>query len=244
MPGWKDCRRGWSVKPGEADADDPLAFAATRRPAFTAGGGSPLAFSLVGSNVPPFKTLLSADELRRAERLLDSHKAQAFIVGRGRLRQILGSYLQSDPAAIEFAYGADGKPALHRPQARPLQFNLSHSGNWAVLALSAGVAIGVDLEKIDLSLDYASLAARFFSAAENARLLAVSPPRRRRSFYRLWTRKEALLKGQGRGFTASTEVEERSWQLRSFWLGLGYVGEIACAGEIQVLRRWQVGAEK
>lgn len=201
-------------------------------------------FPLVTSDVafPALKHLLSADELCRAERLLDPHKAQAFIVGRGRLRQILGAYLQSDPATIEFVYGTNGKPALHKPQARPLHFNLSHSGAWAVLALSAGVAVGVDLEKIDPALDYAALAARFFSAAEHSRLLAAALPRRRRSFYRLWTRKEALLKGQGGGFTAAEKVEEEGmWQRRSFWLGPGYVGAIAGAGEMQALRRWQVG---
>jgi len=203
-------------------------------------------FPLICSNLvfPSLKTLLSPDEVRRAERLVAAQKAQAFIVGRGRLRQILGAYLQSDPATIDFAYGSDGKPALHKPQASPLQFNLSHSGDWAVLALSAGVVIGVDLEKIDPALDYAALAARVFTAAENADLLAAAPQRQRRRFYRLWTRKEALLKGEGRGFTASAGVEEGQWQLRSFWLGSGYVAAIACAGEMQAVRRWQVAEEK
>ena len=197
-------------------------------------------FPLVCSSVvfPSLKTLLSPDELRRAERLLDARKAQAFIVGRGRLRQILGAYLQSDPATIDFAYGRAGKPGLYNPR-ETLHFNLSHAGDWGVLALSSASALGADLEKIDLDLDYAALAARFFTAAENADLLAAAPQRQRRRFYRLWTRKEALLKGQGRGFTASAGTEEGQWQLRSFWLGPGYVGTVACAGEIRALRRWQ-----
>jgi 4'-phosphopantetheinyl transferase len=103
------------------------------------------------------------------------------------------------------------------------------------------VAIGVDLEKIDPALDFAVLATRFFTAAENADLLAAAPQRQRRRFYRLWTRKEALLKGQGQGFTASAVMEEGQWSLRSFWLAPGYVAAIACAGEMQELRRWQAG---
>jgi 4'-phosphopantetheinyl transferase len=200
-------------------------------------------FPLVCSNVdsPDLKILLSSDELRRAERLLDPQKAQAFIVGRGRLRQILGAYLQGDPATLEFGYGNDGKPALRKPLVNSLHFNLSHSGDWAVLALSGDGEIGVDIEMIDPTLDYARLAARFFTSEENSALAAVSEGRRRREFCRLWTRKEALLKGQGRGFTSTAGVEEGMWQRRSFWLGLGYVAAIACAGEMPVLRRWQVG---
>ena len=196
-------------------------------------------FPLVCSSVafPGLKILLSADELRRADRLVNVHKAQAFIVGRGRLRQILAAYRQCDPATLEFVYGEQGKPAL---TGSPQHFNLAHSGNWGVLALSAGVAIGVDIERIDPALDYAALAARFFTAAENADLLAAAPQRQRRRFYRLWTRKEAQLKGQGQGFSGGV-VAEKGWKCRSFWLGPGYVGAVACAGEIQGLRRWQVG---
>ena len=199
-------------------------------------------FPLVGSGatLTALKTLLSTDELRRAERLLDCHNGQAFIVGRARLRQILGAYLQCDPATLAFAYGSDGKPALNNSLLSPLQFNLSHSGAWAVLALSVDLALGVDLEKIDLALDHAALAARFLTSAENAHLHAVPRQRQRREFYRLWTRKEALLKGQGRGFSGGEGAEEQGWQLRSFWLAPGYVGAIACAGEMQTLRRWQV----
>jgi len=183
-------------------------------------------------------TLLAIDELQRVGRLLDRRKAQDFIVGRGRLRQILASYLHVNPATIALICGKHGKPAL---SGNTLQFNLSHSGAWALLALRADAAIGVDLERIDPVLDYAALAARFFTAAENACLLAAPMAQRRRRFYRLWTRKEALLKGQGRGFSVAAEPGEGDWRFQSFWLGPGYVGTVACAGEIQALRRWQVG---
>lgn len=213
-------------------------------PSITRGEVDLWRFALVPSSpaISVLKSFLSTDELRRAERLLDPQKAQAFIVSRGRLRQIIGAYRQCAPARIEFSYGLYGKPELAGRAGEHLRFNLSHSGAWAVLAITSGAAIGVDLEKIDPALDYAALAARFFSVAENSRLLAAAPPRRRRSFYRLWTRKEALLKGEGGGFTAAERVEEEGmWQLRSFWLGGGYVGAIACAGEMPVLRRWQAG---
>ena len=186
-------------------------------------------------------TLLSTDELQRVDRLLDRRKAQDFIVGRGRLRQILGFYLDADPAAIAFAYGHHGKPSM---TGNVLQFNLSQSGDWAVLALHSDAAIGVDLERIDPTLDYAALAARFFTPDENALLLAAPMAQRRRRFYRLWTRKEALLKGQGQGFSGAAKEEAGDWQLQSFWLGPRYVGSVASAREIQTLRRWQVAEDK
>ncbi|MDO9080456.1 MAG: 4'-phosphopantetheinyl transferase superfamily protein [Desulfuromonadales bacterium] len=186
-------------------------------------------------------TLLSTDELQRVDRLLDRRKAQDFIVGRGRLRQILGFYLDADPAAIALTCGRHGKPML---TSNALQFNLSHSGAWAVLALRADAAIGVDLERIDPALDYAALAARFFTVPENALLLAAPMAQRRRRFYRLWTRKEALLKGQGQGFSGAAKGAEGDWQCQAFWLGPGYVGSVASAGEIQTLRRWQVAEDK
>ena len=218
---------------------EPLWLASSAAPLLTRGEVHLWRFPLICSSLafPSLKTLLSADELCRAERLVAVRKAQAFIVGRGRLRQILGAYLQSDPATIAFVYGTNGKPAL---ASSSLHFNLSHSGAWAVLAVTSGAAIGVDLEMIDPRLDYERLAARFFTAAEQADLLAAAPQRQRRRFYRLWTRKEALLKGQGRGVTLA-EVTEEGWQVRSFWLAPGYVAAIACAGEIPALRRWQVG---
>ena len=199
----------------------------------------PLDLSLV--NLSFLKSFLSPDEAQRAERLLDHQKAQAFVVGRGRLRQILGSYLHCQPSFLDFAYNIHGKPALKSPRKKDLSFNLSHSGEWGVLALTTGAEIGVDLEQSDPLLDYARLAARFFSAAENSALAGVQPQRRRRAFYRLWTRKEALLKGEGRGFSSPDGLGPRGWTMRSFWLAPGYVAAVACNGGIHSVQRWQVG---
>lgn len=184
----------------------------------------PLASSPV--SLPTLKSTLAADELQRAARLLDPRKAASFIVARARLRQILASYLAVDPAEIAFTYGEQGKPALLEP-ASTLTFNLSHSGAWALLAVAQGMEIGVDLEQIDPFLAYERLAARFFSPEENAALLAAPEVRRRRQFYRLWTRKEAQLKGVGGGFSAPGGMKPTGWSTRSFWLGRGYVATLA-----------------
>lgn len=185
------------------------------------------------------KNLLSSDELRRADRLLDCRKAQAFVVGRGRLRQLLGSYLQCDSARIVFDYGVHGKPALNQSLASGLSFNLSHAGDWGILALTTAAAVGIDIEKIDPELDFEGVAAKFFKVAENAVLAAVAGPRRRRAFYRLWTEKEARLKGEGEGFSITDERLALSWQTQRFWVAPGYVGAIACNERIDSWQRWQ-----
>lgn len=181
--------------------------------------------------------LLSLDEQQRAARLLDPRKAQAFIVARARLRQILASYLSVDPAQISFTYGEQGKPALLSP-ATILTFNLSHSGDLALLAVAQGMEVGVDIEKIEPSLDYQRLAARFFSSEENAALMAAPKARRRRMFYRLWTKKEAQLKGAGGGFSAPPGRTSVRWSTRTFWLGRGYVAALASIASIGSVRRF------
>jgi 4'-phosphopantetheinyl transferase len=193
-------------------------------------------------DLPFLQKLLSVDELHRAARLLDPQKASAFIVGRARLRQILASYLVVDPTQIAFVYGQHGKPALLSPVAL-LNFNLTHSGVWAVLAVAPGMEIGVDLEKIDPCLDYQCLATRFFTPEETSALAAAPEARRRREFYRLWTCKEARLKGEGGGFSASLGRAPERWTTRSFWLGHGYVGALACNDTIRSFRRFSCGEE-
>lgn len=187
--------------------------------------------------LPTLTRTLSVDELQRGARLLDPRKAETFLVARARLRQILSSYLAVDPAEISFTYGEQGKPALLAP-ASTLTFNLSHSGDWALLAVAQGVEIGVDLEQIDPLLAYECLATRFFSPEENVALLAAPKARRRRQFYRLWTRKEAQLKGAGGGFSAPLDRTPAGWSTRSFWPGRGYVAALASIGSIGAVRRF------
>lgn len=185
------------------------------------------------------KKLLSSDEEQRAVRLLDSRKAQSLIVGRGRLRQILAAYLRVDPAQIAFAYGRHGKPALQAPAATDLTFNLTHSGAWALLVVARGVEVGIDLEKIDPHLDYEPLVTCFFTPEENSALATVPELRRRRTFYRLWTKKEARLKGEGGGFSVPAESDQAGWTTRTFWLGRGYVGNVACEAAVVSIQRFQ-----
>lgn len=194
-----------------------------------------------GAEVAALAALLSADELARAERLLDPLKSNSFVVARGRLRQILGRYLDLAPEDIAFSYGAHGKPCLSGQIDESLDFNLSHAGCRGLLAVTCGQAVGVDIERISHRLEYRKVAARVFTPDEVARLGQYHPARRRRAFFRIWTRKEAWLKGHGGGFSTSPVVmQQAGWRIRSFAVDREYLGAVAVKGEVASLRRWNL----
>jgi 4'-phosphopantetheinyl transferase len=150
----------------------------------------------------PAVALLSEDERRRAERLLGADRRRQFANARAALRVLLGRYLEGVPEAVELRLGRNGKPELPHTE---LSFNLSHSGDLALLAVaSAGTVLGIDLEEVSTARPLDRMAQRFFSTVEAARYASLSPPERAGAFYRLWTRKEAYLKAWGTGLTFSS----------------------------------------
>ncbi len=185
--------------------------------------------------------LLSEDEQLRAKRFLNQQKADQFKLARIRLRQILGRYLQQNPAEIRFSYGQHGKPAL---TGNGLTFNLSHAGDRGVLAISSKEVIGIDIEQIDPQLNFEQIAARFFTPDEIKSLLQVQTSRRRRTFYRIWTRKEACLKAAGTGFSAPPQqTENKRFMVRSFVVDRHLLGAVALSMQATAVRRWDFKEE-
>ncbi|MDT8316656.1 MAG: 4'-phosphopantetheinyl transferase superfamily protein [bacterium] len=194
------------------------------------------------------KKTLSSDEIIRADRLIAPVKRENFIASRGSLRVILGRYLDLKPGEIQFEYGEEGKPFIKKI---PLSFNLSHSADWAALAVTNGSEVGIDIEYIDPRLDYEKVAAQFFSLQERDRLMQFSPRRRRRGFYRIWTAKEGTLKCSGSGFTRqggdlprenlhSLDFSTNNFELNAFHLAKNYVATLVAAGDISSVKRWHL----
>lgn len=145
---------------------------------------------------------LSNDEHARSARFNFKQDRNRFIAGRGLLREILGRLLRADPARLTFAYGSRGKPRLASPvNGRMLQFNLAHSDSLAVCAVSASYELGIDIERIRPIREAEDIAARFFSARENAEWRSLPDERRAEAFFTCWTRKEAWLKAIGAGIS-------------------------------------------
>ncbi len=150
--------------------------------------------------IEDFSRILNADEIKRAQRFRFDEHRHAFIVARGVLRQILSLYLQCDAETIAFTLGTRGKPYLS-DAATQLQFNVSHSHDMAVFALTRASEIGVDIEKIEPRFNE-GVAERFFSAEEYAALSALTNDKKISAFYHLWAGKEAIIKALGEGLYA------------------------------------------
>ena len=102
-----------------------------------------------GEVVAELRGLLAADEVARAERFHFEQHRRRYTVGRGALRRLLGGYLGIPPDAVRFAYGEREKPRLAEQGAGlPLQFNLSNSSELALVAVTVGPEVGVDLEAV------------------------------------------------------------------------------------------------
>jgi len=144
--------------------------------------------------------VLAPDEKGRAARFRFDHLRHSFILARGALRILLGRYLNTPPASIQFKYGSKGKPTLAAPPL--IEFNVSHSGGLAVFAFTARCEIGVDVEQIRPLPDMRNIADRFFCPEEAAELTSLTANEHEHAFFLCWTRKEAYVKAIGDGLSA------------------------------------------
>jgi 4'-phosphopantetheinyl transferase len=202
---------------------------------------------------------LSVEERARASRFRHHVDRARFVAAHGALRAILGRCLGVDPACLRFSYGRFGKPELCEPPwASSVEFNLSHSGDLALVTACFGRRLGIDLESIDASKSGQEIAERFFSTREIAALRALPRDRQTDAFFACWTRKEAYLKARGDGlsfpldrFSVSVSPEEpaslldcgddetQHWVLQDIRPGADWAGALAVEGKGWTLRRWR-----
>jgi 4'-phosphopantetheinyl transferase len=154
-----------------------------------------------GLDISGLRGLLSSDECERAARFhFDRHRAQ-YVVTRGTLRWLLGSYLAVSPREISFGYSDHGKPCLAAPVNMHVEFNISHTEGMAIFGFTRGRRIGVDVENIRSGFKADEIAERFFSPSERTSLGEIPVAQRHEAFFRIWTRKEAYIKARGEGLS-------------------------------------------
>jgi len=192
--------------------------------------------------------LLSRDERLRAARFHFEYDRRRYTVARAVLRMLLGDRLDIAPAAIKFSYTKRGKPFVAEPAAR-IHFNVSHSAERALYAISPSFRVGADIEYLNRDIDHESLADRFFTRAESAALQRLPASHRKRAFLACWTRKEAVVKALGDGlslafdqFEVTTALDAAprvlefavkahnvsDWALYSVNTNSNYVATVAC----------------
>ncbi|MDQ2630079.1 MAG: hypothetical protein M3Y75_03750 [Actinomycetota bacterium] len=133
----------------------------------------------------------------------------------GALRQVLAVYLDRPPEQIRLEEGEQGKPRLEDPRVG-LRFNLGHSGEIALVAVSGESEVGVDVERVR--------------------------PKREESFYRDWARHEAHVKCLGIGLLRARPLPPDPVAVRTIDVGSGYAAAVAVAGtKLPPLRGWTLG---
>jgi 4'-phosphopantetheinyl transferase len=144
------------------------------------------------------RALLSPDEMAKADRIVVPGKREQSIVARGALRSLLAEYTGIAAADLRFEYEEKGRPFLP-DSSLSTSFNVTHSGDLALIAVTREGVIGVDVEQIDPTVELLAIGKRFFSANEHAQLSSCSEADRSLAFFRCWTRKESYLKARGTG---------------------------------------------
>lgn len=145
--------------------------------------------------------LLSRDEIQRANRFRFAQHRRRFVIARGRLRQLLEKYLQSDARGFAFVYSAEGKPSLDVRHQTDLRFNVSHSGEIAAVGFTLGRNLGIDVELIRRDVDVDEIPQRFFSCTEQEWMSSLQGEAKFLGFFNCWTRKEAYVKAVGTGLS-------------------------------------------
>jgi 4'-phosphopantetheinyl transferase len=203
--------------------------------------------------------VLSQDERARAQRYHFEADRRRSIIARGLSRLLLAHCLGESPRRLQFAYNPFGKPALAPGHARPLQFNVSHSGEWVLIALSLNRPLGIDVEREKEEMATEAIAGRFFSPAECSALAALPPALRCAAFFSCWARKEAYLKARGDGLslpldqfdvafvpgvrprliaTRHDPAEAQRWTLSELQVGCNYAAALAVEGADWTLKCW------
>jgi 4'-phosphopantetheinyl transferase len=185
---------------------------------------------------------------------------------RAPLVALLARYLDVPEADVALGEDARGKPYLASPSnirrgGSPLEFNWSHSGDYALVALSRNDAVGVDIERLGKNLRALEIAERFFDPGEAGALATIESAARDTAFIGLWCAKEAVLKSVGEGLSFGLSRlafahaggadwtlaaldpalgEAADWQVSGFEAAPGYRGTVAWRGGVREILSFRV----
>lgn len=216
-------------------------------------------WSLAGKEAEAVEQLaeLSAEEQARAGRFKFRVDRRRYVRAHLGMQRVLAAYAEREPRELVLGRGAHGKPYLVGGEG--LGFNLTHSGNVAVLAVGWGVEVGVDVERVVPEADHPTSQ---LSEREQAYLRGVPAEERADAFYRCWTRKEALLKGMGMGLIGKMEefsalpgwdraeasrnagtgwMDLEAWRLQELVPAVGYTGCVAVPEASVTVRCFRLG---
>ncbi len=192
--------------------------------------------------------LLPAGENACLDRIASRARRQRACIAWASRRSILARYLRCNPDEVAIVRHGRGAPTVDA-SGHPLHVSLSHSEDWMLLAVSRVHRVGVDIERIDPDADVVRLARRFFTTDEAAALSVLPEDEARRVFFRIWTRKEAVLKGLGGGVPSRlravpvgadegrrvVRIGVSDWMLHDLAAPADYAAALAVRGDATIL---------
>lgn len=203
---------------------------------------------------------LTLEDRARADRFRFESDRRRFCVARASLRIVLGRYLKAKPGRLQIELGDYGKPFFADAKlSQGLRFNLSHSNQIALMAVTREREVGIDVEYMRPDFVTEEVVSHFFSPAEVQQFRAAPAEMKTQSFFNGWTRKEAYIKARGEGlscpldqFDVSLRPDERPMLLNSRvdpkdvsrWTFLnlhaddGYAAALAVEGQYSRLVLW------
>jgi 4'-phosphopantetheinyl transferase len=146
---------------------------------------------------------MSEDEQVRMCGFANEVRKRQFALSRLALRRLASGYLGVAPRKLTFKRTEFGKPYVIAPFPHDLEFSLSRSSDYALIAFARSMSVGVDIELVQNGI-LSSLSAIFLS--ERERLTTSGDPQR--TLFAMWSRKEALVKGLGIGTRVPLEALE------------------------------------
>ena len=200
------------------------------------------------------RNILNTSEQERADRFYWAADQAKYIISHAAVRGLLGAYLRVPPKILAFVPNPYGKPELSNLSAGSLHFNLSHSGDLGLIAISHGM-VGVDVEQQRNRGNVIEMAQQVFAPSEYTVLQRLPDHEKLGAFFRLWVRKEAFTKALGLGLNLplnrfevdltsprllSLNGESRladGWHIHDLHIDSGYTAAVVWQGPRQVLPR-------
>jgi 4'-phosphopantetheinyl transferase len=208
------------------------------------------------------RSVLSPEEICRWAQFRFARDRRRFVAAHGMLRLLLSLYTGEAPAEMKFVMNSYGKPGLPpRTNGRPPAFNMAHSGDIGLFVVGPQENLGVDIERIQNDIDPLAIAGDFFSPDEVEHLCGLPPEMRQEAFFRCWTRKEAFIKGKGKGlsipldsFSVSLRPDDdpallrsqidpwdlQRWSVVDLQPGAGFAGALAAETRHFLVHRWAI----
>jgi len=166
------------------------------------------------AEVCSWSAVLSPAEQTRAARFGTPLLRTRYVIGRTAMRSVLANLLGMQPAQVPITRGVRGRPRLEGNDR--IDFNVSHTGDAALLGVTDYGRIGVDVERAGRTINADGISRKFLTDNERALLAKMDADAARRMVLTLWTCKEAMSKATGDALSAPfahIDVELRAGRL-------------------------------